>query len=599
MVCQFDRLRRNFPASIRSALFDLPESLDETYEQTLLGIDKEKRKYAQRLFQCLSVSIRPFRVQELAEIVAIQFDATVAPSFIENFRPSDAEEAVLSACSSLITIADREGGQIVQFSHYSVKEFLTSDRLAKSDENLSCYHILPEPAHTLLAHACLSVLLRLDNKIDKTTVLGRFPLAPYAARHWVDHAKFRNGSSRIEEVMEPLFDQTKPHFAAWVWLYDIDHPWVDPMSSIRPMRPEVVPLYYAALCGFDGLVGRLLSSLSLDINRSDIRIRDIIDFAQSGFGIIGRLLFHLLGIVSGSNSHTTPSDPPPPCGFSLVGHFLVSLSLDINSRGGFRTTPLDAALCRFSGLVEHVGRICISTSLISRCRDGLHATPLRASLCCVSGHAGRIISRFLLEFKSWDDFHKTLLHTHLDRLLVSFSLDISCRGGSHTTPLHAATVKGHVKVASLLLNSGANPNRHDNMGNFPLHRVTHGGHLVSEQSSLEITRLLIKFGANANVTDHVCWTPLHAAVLNGRRDITELLLASGAFLEARNHHQQTPLQIACSNGRLEVSRFLIDRGSDLHPQPNDASGGQSGSDSASVALKVELRVKLSIKRRMF
>jgi hypothetical protein len=108
----------------------------------LLGIDKEKRKYAQRLFQCLSVSIRPLRVEELAEILAVQFDATAAPSFNEDLRPWNAEEAVLSACSSLIAIVDMEGGQSVQFSHFSVKEFLTSDRLAKADEHLSCYHIL-------------------------------------------------------------------------------------------------------------------------------------------------------------------------------------------------------------------------------------------------------------------------------------------------------------------------------------------------------------------------------------------------------------------------------------------------------------------------
>ena len=104
VVCQFDRLRRNFLASIRRVLGDLPESLDKTYEQTSLGTDKEKRKYAQPLFQCLSVSIRPLRVEEPAEILAVDFDATVtaAPSFNEHLRPSNAKEAVLSACSSLI-----------------------------------------------------------------------------------------------------------------------------------------------------------------------------------------------------------------------------------------------------------------------------------------------------------------------------------------------------------------------------------------------------------------------------------------------------------------------------------------------------------------
>src|SRR6266849_11026371 len=134
LVCQVDRLRRTFPASIRSVLKDLPESLNATYQQTLLGIDKEKRVYAQRLFKCLSESIRPLRIEELGEILAVQFDGTATPSFNENLRPPDAEEAVMRACTSLITIVNREGQQIVQFSHFSVKEFLTSERLAAAEE---------------------------------------------------------------------------------------------------------------------------------------------------------------------------------------------------------------------------------------------------------------------------------------------------------------------------------------------------------------------------------------------------------------------------------------------------------------------------------
>ena len=166
MVCQVDCLRRCFPASIRSALADLPDGLDETYERTLLGIDKQKRMFAQRLFQCLSVSIRPPRVEELAEILAIRFDEAAPPTFNANWRPINAEEAVMSACSSLIAIADRGGRQVVQFSHFSVKEYLTSERLSTAEDRLSFYYILPKPAHTILAHVSLSVLLQLGDKID-------------------------------------------------------------------------------------------------------------------------------------------------------------------------------------------------------------------------------------------------------------------------------------------------------------------------------------------------------------------------------------------------------------------------------------------------
>ena len=100
-MCQVDRLSRTFPASIRSVLQDLPESLDKTYEQTLLGIDKEKREYAQRLLRCLTVSIRPLRVEELAEIFAVQFGATATPTFNADWRPGDADEVPESRDSCL------------------------------------------------------------------------------------------------------------------------------------------------------------------------------------------------------------------------------------------------------------------------------------------------------------------------------------------------------------------------------------------------------------------------------------------------------------------------------------------------------------------
>jgi hypothetical protein len=177
-------------------LNELPRTLDETYDRTLLGIDEEKREYARRLFQCLMVSIRPLRVEELAEMLAIQFDDEALPTFNAGWRPENAEQAVISVCSSLVAVVDRQGRQVVQFSHFSVKEFLASERLAAAEDHLSYYHILPEPAHTILAHAGLSVLLHLDDKIERSTI-GHFSLAPYAAQHWVDHAQYRNVSAHI------------------------------------------------------------------------------------------------------------------------------------------------------------------------------------------------------------------------------------------------------------------------------------------------------------------------------------------------------------------------------------------------------------------
>jgi hypothetical protein len=193
VYCQLDSLSQCFPSSIRSAVMELPTTLDDTYERILQGIPRQKRQHAYRLFQCMIAALRPLRVEELAEILAIKFDLDAAAKLEEGWRPENPEEDVLSACSTLIAIIDDNGAKIVQFSHFSVKEFLTSDRLQMSPKegNICEYFIPLEPAHTILVRACLAVLLQLDDKVNKKR-LARFPLASYAAQHWVDHAKFGN-----------------------------------------------------------------------------------------------------------------------------------------------------------------------------------------------------------------------------------------------------------------------------------------------------------------------------------------------------------------------------------------------------------------------
>ena len=133
VFCQLDALRHCFPPNLRQYLNELPETLDETYERILKGINKAQRDNAHRLLRCLTVAVRPLHVQELAELLAFDFQASTEggiPTLKEDWRWDDQEEAILSTCSSLITIIPRDDSQVVQFSHFSVKEYLTSSRLA-------------------------------------------------------------------------------------------------------------------------------------------------------------------------------------------------------------------------------------------------------------------------------------------------------------------------------------------------------------------------------------------------------------------------------------------------------------------------------------
>jgi hypothetical protein len=196
VFCQLEILRHCLPSSVRRTIDKLPESLDETYERVLKEIQKPNRDHARRLLQCLVVAVRPLDVEELAEVLAIDFDDEEGiPKLKPNWRWEDQEQALLASCSSLITIVKIDDSRVVQFSHFSVKEFLTSTRLATLSGDVLRYHIDLEPAHTILAQACMSVLLQSDDRIGQHRVGNSSPLAGYAARYWVTHAKFDHVSS--------------------------------------------------------------------------------------------------------------------------------------------------------------------------------------------------------------------------------------------------------------------------------------------------------------------------------------------------------------------------------------------------------------------
>ena len=255
MFCQLDALRQCLPSSVRHTLDELPESLDETYERIVMDIMKANRAQAYLMLQCLTVAIRPLSVAELAELLAFDFDAAKGgiPELNSNWRWEDHEQAVLSTCSSLITIVPAGDSLVVQFSHFLVKEFLLSDCLATSTKDISRYHIVLKDANTVIAQACLGFLLRdpVDENGSATA-----PLARYAAKHWVAHAQVEDVASRICDGMGYLFDPDRPYFLAWVKLYNVDHRlWaLDPETKIQP---GAAPLYYAAFCGFHELVEHL------------------------------------------------------------------------------------------------------------------------------------------------------------------------------------------------------------------------------------------------------------------------------------------------------------------------------------------------------
>jgi hypothetical protein len=184
-------------------------------------------------FSSLQLLPARFVLRSSPTLLAFDFEAGPIPKFYEDWRLEDPVDAVLSTCSSLLSVVD-DGhspeihrqhdfgsifdsrfptvGKVIQFSHFSVKEFLTSARLANaSDIILRHYHISMALAHTLAAQACLGILLHLDKDVVTGDSLKESPFAKYAAEHWADHARLEDVLPNVEDGMKQLFDPRKSH----------------------------------------------------------------------------------------------------------------------------------------------------------------------------------------------------------------------------------------------------------------------------------------------------------------------------------------------------------------------------------------------------
>ena len=537
MYCQLETLRRCLPAVIGRALDELPKSLDETYKRTLLGIEEEKREFAHRLFQCLTVAIRPLRVDELAEVLAIRFDGGQLPQYHVDWKLDDAQEAVLSTCSSLISVVNVDGSPVVQFSHFSVKEFLTSNRLAKLSEGLSCYHVVPYSSHTILAQTCLSVLLHLGDQVDKDSI-KKFPFAHYAAQHWVDHGRFDHVLPKIQDAMERLFDVDSPSFATWIWIYDIDYPFRQHMFEDRPPRPEASPLYYASLCGFRDLVKHLVANYRGDINARGGRRGSAVNAAL----VKGNVEIALLLLDQGADVNIMDSGGYTPLyTASEPGHrdnveFLLKHHADVDLMSG---PTSDTAL----GIAAVMGEVEIARILLHR--------------------GASVDSR---DNEGWTPLFLASRYGHLDivRLLIQSGAAVDTPDNEGWIPLFAASRCGHLDVVQLLIQSGSAVDTPNNEGCTPLFMASGYGHL-------EIVQFLIQSGAAINNSDTEGWTPLSLASGYGHLDIVQFLIQRGAAVDAQDNEGWTPLIVASRNGHLRIAQVLIDLGAAINTQDTGLS----------------------------
>jgi hypothetical protein len=251
---------------LRKSLASLPRTLDQTYDRILSAISEEHSEYAMRILQWLTFSARPLLVEEIAEVVAI--DVARDPAFDRDEVLEDPLEA-LNICSSLITImkneTDRRLGpaqQIIALAHYSVHEYLVSDRIKQGSAKQ--YSMQEAECHSAITRGSLKYLIQLQHPLSRET-LRSSALARYTAEFWSSHLrKTGDEMEQVSQLAMSLMAKQEPVYLTWIRLKDQDRPWKK-LGLERSLKTVPMPLYYAALLGLSTIT-RLLLNKGADVN---------------------------------------------------------------------------------------------------------------------------------------------------------------------------------------------------------------------------------------------------------------------------------------------------------------------------------------------
>ena len=459
---RLDALGENISSQTSEILDEVGIPRDEEFVQILQDIPEGKYEYAVGLFQCMVAATRPLSLKELVDI-SLELDSKAGPH----------EDAVLTACPDLIRVVrDEDDHPTVHFTHKSVKDFLTSSRLrALSVENGSRFSL--KAANTTLARVCVHVLLRFDDEARKTQ-LTQSPLALYAARHWVQHTQQGSVSTENQAAMERLFDPSKSHLEAWLWMHDVDKSQSRTVEDLaeRPPYRRVTPLYYAAFCGFTELVKHLVTPE---------------------------------GLIDSRGYHGTPLHAASFKGHNEVVQELLRVDGDfkILDKEVRNKTPLQAAY--YGGQLKTMAQLLEKGAEVDlRPKGALDNTLL----------------------------HCASLDGRLDvvKLLIKFDAVVDARDRIGWTPLHRAALRERLDVAEYLLrlrfrdeedeNSTVEPadvDAQSNNKNTPLH-------VASIVGNFQIVELLMKNGARRDIKGEHGWTPAEAAEKSRHEKIVERLL---------------------------------------------------------------------------
>jgi ankyrin repeat protein len=464
---------------LRKALVSLPKTLDDTYARILDNIDDEHQANALKLLQWLTYSARPLRIQELAEIVTVdKMDVEDEPEFDSDRRFPEPRD-VLALCSSLVstvttTLQEDMGGsedsseseeagwgseeavenpiELVRLAHFSVKEYLVSERIQAGSARRYCIREID--AHLSIAETCLAYLFQFDQPGSLTLqTLKESPLANYAAEYWPEHARWAGKEHKgMHQLIMKLFVSKKDAYFNSIKIHDPEsgRSWPDLTLKLTDIPP---PLYYALCFGLAEST-RLLVEAGVDINAEGQHDTALQMAAIEGDDHLAKKLLAAGADVNAKGRYGTALQIAAVNGHDHIVQRLLDAGADVNAEGLYGTALQRAAGNGHDHLVQRLVDAGADINV-----KGLYGTALQRA--AGNGH-NRIVQR--LVDAGADVNAKGLYGTALRRAaengrdyLVQRLLDAGAdvnQGGPHTA-LRYAKSRGHDDIVQRLLKAGA------------------------------------------------------------------------------------------------------------------------------------------------
>ena len=520
-------------SKLRNALESLPQTLDETYDRILCGLNQSYKREILHVLQWLTFSRRPLRLEEIAEAFAFDVGNEMMAKFNCENRLSDPEE-ILEICASLVdcvnSFEDYNDEYKVRLAHFSVKEYLVSDRIRTG--SAAFFGVRQESANAAIATTCLSCLHMYDQISfpNWTDFSNEFSLAQYSARHWFRHLPATSDGSRLHPLaVELLLSQRK--LENWIYHWDLDY------SLLRyPHESLGSPLYYAVLTKLENLIETLIKHSGGTISQAEARDGEKPKTSiSSDWDALKSQKQKAYVNATGGNYHT-PLQVAAAFDRINIVRLLLKYGADPNIFGGRGTGSALSAAAQ-SGSLEIVELLL---DMGADVHEGLCAKS--ENNWKASNTGGEVVFKGRQQISKdanediLDDVHDNLRWLYLPWLGKSDMYDKTDEEGFRP-PLDVPDRRAIVQ-----------------------HRVT-ALYAAAQRGELAIVKCLLDRGAiidlrNGRNGD----TALHIAVWSGVEEMVRLLLDRGALLDKSNMLGETPIRVAHREGHEKIVGMLLDHG---------------------------------------